>query len=118
MSVSINKSTSCRCRCSAVACLIDDKKFKSKKQHNSKKKNRIVSLDSMDCSLDSEHILPVSNKCRRRQGNSNTSCFLRKNVGKEENAGYQYFLLFSYLFSKAFLLRVIKTLHCTVKTEK
>ena len=35
-------------------------------------------------------------------------------VGKGENAGYQYFLLFPE-FSKAFLLRVIKSRDCMVK---
>ena len=51
----MNKSTACRCQRSAVECLIEDKKLK--KGHNSEKNAfRIVSLDSMNCSLDSEHI--------------------------------------------------------------
>ena len=43
--------------------VLENNKSKSKKGHNSEKKNtlKIVSLDSMDCSLDSEHIFLVSN---------------------------------------------------------
>ena len=54
-----NKRTACRCQHSAVGCLIQDKKSKSKRGLTFKKKNAfwIVSLDIMDCSLDSEHIL-------------------------------------------------------------
>ena len=36
-------------------------------------------------------------------------------VGKGENAGYQHFLLFLQ-FSKAFFLRVVKSLDCVVKS--
>ena len=41
-----------------------DKMFKSNEGHNSEKKKafRLVSLDSMDCFLDSDHILWVSSK--------------------------------------------------------
>ena len=49
---------------SAAGCLIVDKKFKLKKGHNSENKNAllIVSLNSMDWSLDGEHILQVSSE--------------------------------------------------------
>ena len=36
-------------------------------------------------------------------------------VGKGENAGNQYFLLFPTVFSKAFFAWVIKSLDCVVK---
>ena len=36
-------------------------------------------------------------------------------VGKEENAGYQHFLLFTQCFSKGFLLQCIRSRHCVVK---
>ena len=78
----------------AVRCLIEDKKSKSKKGQNSDKTAFwIVSLDSMDCSFDNEHIFQVSSLIaeeqnvkdfaddagqKRRQGYSNTSGFLRK----------------------------------------
>ena len=53
-----NKSTACGCQCSVVGCLIKDEKSMSKKGHNSEKVVfRIVSLDRMDCSLNSKHIL-------------------------------------------------------------
>ena len=35
----VEQSTACGCQLSAVGCLIDHKNFKSKKGHNSKKKN-------------------------------------------------------------------------------
>ena len=37
-------------------------------------------------------------------------------VAKEENAGYQYFLLFPQFFSKAFSFRVVKSWDCVVKS--
>ena len=37
-------------------------------------------------------------------------------VGKGENAGYQPFSPFPTLFSKAFFLRVVKSLDCVVKS--
>ena len=37
-------------------------------------------------------------------------------VGKGENAGYQHFLLFPQCFSKDFLLRVVKSQNCVVKS--
>ena len=37
-------------------------------------------------------------------------------VGKGENAGYQRFLLFQPVFSKAFFLRVVKSRDCVVKS--
>ena len=37
-------------------------------------------------------------------------------VGKGENAGYQHFLLFPQCFQKAFLLRVVKSRDCVVKS--
>ena len=36
-------------------------------------------------------------------------------VGKGENAGYQHFLLFSTVFSKGFITRVVKGQDCVVK---
>ena len=47
-----------------------------------------------------------------------TSIFdkVENNVGKGENAGYQHFLLFPTMFSKAFCLWVRKTLDCVVKS--
>ena len=36
-------------------------------------------------------------------------------VGKEENAGYQHFLLFPTMFSKGFFLQCVKSRHCMVK---
>ena len=36
-------------------------------------------------------------------------------VGKGENAGYQHFLLFPTVFSKAFFLRIVKSRDCVVK---
>ena len=43
--------------------MIEDKKSKTKNGHNSEKNAFLtVSLDSMDSSLDSEHILRVSSK--------------------------------------------------------
>ena len=38
-------------------------------------------------------------------------------VGKGENAGYQHFLLFQHVFSKAFLFRVVKSRDCVVKSK-
>ena len=38
-------------------------------------------------------------------------------VGKEENAGYQHFLLLPQFFSKSFLCRVVKSRDCVVKSE-
>ena len=38
-------------------------------------------------------------------------------VGKGENAGYQHFLLFPQVFSKAFFFRVIKSRDCVVKCK-
>ena len=35
-------------------------------------------------------------------------------VGKEENAGYQHFLLFPQCFPKAFFLQCVKSRHCMV----
>ena len=60
----LNKSTACRCQRLAVGCLIEDKKSKSKKEHNSEKKKIILNclLSSMNCAWDSEHILKVSSK--------------------------------------------------------
>ena len=37
-------------------------------------------------------------------------------VRRGENAGYQHFLLFPQCFQKAFLLRVVKSLDCVVKS--
>ena len=37
-------------------------------------------------------------------------------VGKGENAGYQHFLLFPTMFSKGFILKVIKSRDCMVKS--
>ena len=51
-----NKSTVCGCQRSAVGCLKEDKKSKSQKGHNSLDAFRIVSLNSMDCSLDSKQV--------------------------------------------------------------
>ena len=39
-----NKTTSCRCQHLAVGCMIEDKKSKSKKGHNSEKKNGLYGL--------------------------------------------------------------------------
>ena len=36
-------------------------------------------------------------------------------VGKGENAGYQYFLLFPQMFSKVFFFRVVISQDCVVK---
>ena len=36
--------------------------------------------------------------------------------GKGENAGYQHFLLFPPVFSKAFFFRVVKSRDCVVKS--
>ena len=36
-------------------------------------------------------------------------------VGKEENAGYQHFLLFPQCFQKGILLQCVKSRHCVVK---
>ena len=36
-------------------------------------------------------------------------------LGKEENAGYQHFLLFPQSFRKAFFLQCVKSRHCVVK---
>ena len=35
-------------------------------------------------------------------------------VGKGENAGYQHFLLFPTMFSKAFFLRILYTRDCVL----
>ena len=35
-------------------------------------------------------------------------------VGKEENAGYQHFLLFPQCFQKAFFLQCVKSCHCVL----
>ena len=35
-------------------------------------------------------------------------------VGKEENAGYQHFLLFPQCFQKGFFLQCVKSRHCEV----
>ena len=37
-------------------------------------------------------------------------------VGQGENAGYQHFLLFPTVFSKAFLYRVVKSRECVLKS--
>ena len=37
-------------------------------------------------------------------------------LGKGENAGYQHFLLFPKMFSKASFLRVVKSRDCVVKS--
>ena len=37
-------------------------------------------------------------------------------VGKGENAGYKHFVLFSQCFQKFFLLRVVKSWDCVVKS--
>ena len=37
-------------------------------------------------------------------------------VGKGENAGYQHFLLFSTVFSKASFLRVVNSRDCVIKS--
>ena len=37
-------------------------------------------------------------------------------VGKGENTGYQYFLLFSTMFSKAFSFRLFKSCDCVMKS--
>ena len=37
-------------------------------------------------------------------------------VGKEENAGYQHFLLFSLCFQKDFSLGLLKSRDCVVKS--
>ena len=37
-------------------------------------------------------------------------------VGKWENTGYQHFLIFAKLFSKAFFFRVVKSRDCVVKS--
>ena len=61
-----NKSMACGCQCPSVGCLIEDKMSKLKTGHKSEKKKFfffwIVSLDSVDCPLDSEDILQVSSK--------------------------------------------------------
>ena len=36
-------------------------------------------------------------------------------VGKEENAGYQHFLLFPQCFQKVFILQCVKSCHCVVR---
>ena len=36
-------------------------------------------------------------------------------MGKEENGGYQHFLLFTECFQTCFLLRVVKTLNFVIK---
>ena len=59
------KSTECWCQPSTVGCLIEDKKSKSKKGHNSAKRMHFEFsplIVSMDFSLDGEHILGVSSK--------------------------------------------------------
>ena len=38
-------------------------------------------------------------------------------LGKGENAGYQHFLLFQNMFSKAFFLGVVRSQDCVVKYE-
>ena len=38
-------------------------------------------------------------------------------VRKGENVGYQYFLLFSQCFQKSFLLGVVESLDCMVKSQ-
>ena len=61
-----DKSTACGCQRSAVVFLIEDKKSKSKRGIILKKDAFwIVSLDSMDCSLDSEHILRLPSRYLR-----------------------------------------------------
>ena len=52
------KSIACECQSSAVGCLIEDKKSKSKNEHNFE----IVSLDCTDYALDNEHVHRVSSK--------------------------------------------------------
>ena len=37
-------------------------------------------------------------------------------VGKGENTGYQHFLLFPTMFSKALLFEVVKSRDCVVKS--
>ena len=41
---------------------------------------------------------------------------LENTVGKGENAGYQHFLLFPTVFSKAFFFRVVKSRDCLAKS--
>ena len=58
-----NKSTACGCQRLAMGFLIEVKKSKSKYGHNSEKNTFwIVSLESMDCSFDSEHAFRGSSK--------------------------------------------------------
>ena len=38
-------------------------------------------------------------------------------VGEEENVGYQHFLLFPTMFSKAFFSRGVKSRDCVVKSQ-
>ena len=38
-------------------------------------------------------------------------------VAKGENAGYQHFLLFPTMFSKALFFRVVKSWYCVVKSQ-
>ena len=90
-----NKSTAYRCQCSAVCCLIEVKKCKSKKGHNSEKKKKkkhfewsplivlialwIVNTDSrlhVNNFGNYRDITKVSAQCQRHQGYSNTSSFL------------------------------------------
>ena len=40
---------------------------------------------------------------------------IENTVGKGENAGYQHFFLFPIMFSKHFILRVVKTCDCVIK---
>ena len=42
---------------------------------------------------------------------------VENNVGKEENTGYQYFLLFPTMLSKALYFRVVKSQDCVVKSQ-
>ena len=42
MSVNRNKTIACGCQGSAVGCLIENKKYKSKKGHNSEEKNILI----------------------------------------------------------------------------
>ena len=51
----------------------------------------------------------------------NMICFVNGTVenilGKGENAGYQYFLLFPQYFQKGFFPSVFKSLHCAVRVK-
>ena len=41
--------------------------------------------------------------------------WVENTVGKVENAGYQHFLIFPTVFSKAFFFTVVKSQDCVVK---